>query len=160
MLHIDLLCVGGLKEPFWKAAAAEYEKRLGAWAQVRTRELRERPLGGQASEKEITMALEAQGRALRDMLPKDACVCALCVEGQALSSEAFSKELGRRIDSGTSRFCFLIGGSHGLDEATKVCAQLRLSLSPMTLPHMLARVFLLEQIYRALSIRDGRGYHK
>lgn len=160
MLHIDLLCVGGLKEPFWKAAAAEYEKRLGTWAQVHTRELRERPLLLSASPREIESALDAQGQALRALLPKDACVCALCVEGRTLTSEEFSAEIGGRMDSGISRFCFLIGGSHGLDEASKAGAQLRLSLSRMTLPHMLARVVLLEQLYRALTIRDGRSYHK
>lgn len=160
MLSIDLFCVGGLKEAYWKAAAAEYVKRLGAWARVRTVELREQPLGASASPAEVRAALAVQGERLLALPPKDACACALCVEGRELSSEALAAWLEERVNAGSSHLCFFIGGSHGLDEAVKARAELRLSLSRMTLPHMLARVFLLEQLYRAFCIREGRLYHK
>ena len=85
---------------------------------------------------------------------------ALCIEGQMCSSEALSKKLAAFALEGKSRVTFLIGGSYGLDETLKKQADWRLSMSPMTFPHHLARVMLLEQIYRACQIAEGTRYHK
>lgn len=160
MLSIELWCVGGLKESYWKAACAEYSKRLGAWANVTVHELREQPLPKDASPTKIEASLRAEGIRLLAALPKDACMTALCVEGRELDSEALAQALERRMTRGQSKFCYVIGGSHGLSPEVKARADEKLSLSRMTMPHMLARVFLLEQLYRAMSILHGANYHK
>ena len=84
----------------------------------------------------------------------------MCIEGQALSSPAFSKKLAQFALSGESTISFAIGGSFGLSDAVKARGALKLSMSPMTFPHQLARVMLLEQIYRAFQISSGGKYHK
>lgn len=160
MLSIELWCVGGLKELYWKAACAEYIKRLGAWAKVTVHELREQPLPKDASQTQIQASLQAEGERLLAALPKEAFTAALCVEGREIDSPAFASEIRRRMNSGCSRLCFLIGGSHGLSANVKARADTKLSFSRMTMPHMLARVFLLEQLYRAMSILHGGNYHK
>ena len=93
-------------------------------------------------------------------IPKGAAVIAMCVEGKLLSSEALARQLAGYAAGGTSKVCFLVGGSFGLDEELKREASLRLSMSPMTFPHHLARVMLAEQIYRACAINAGTQYHK
>ncbi len=160
MLSIELWCVGGLKEPFWKEACAEYIKRLGSSARVSVREFKEHPLAPKASAAEEAAALEAEGQAILARLPKDALVAALCIEGREMTSEAFSEWLGKRMTGGCSHICFLIGGSHGLAQTVKARADERISFSRMTMPHMLARVFLLEQLYRAMNLLSGGHYHK
>lgn len=160
MLSIELWCVGGLKEAYWKAACAEYIKRLGAWARVTIHELKEQPLPKDVSQTQIQASLQAEGERLLAGLPKEAFTTVLCVEGRELDSSAFANEIGRHMNSGCSRFCFLIGGSHGLSADVKARADEKLSFSRMTMPHMLARVFLLEQLYRAMSILHGGNYHK
>ena len=90
----------------------------------------------------------------------DATLDAMCVEGKLLSSEALARQLAGYAAGGTSKVCFLVGGSFGLDEGLKREASLRLSMSPMTFPHHLARVMLAEQIYRACTINAGTQYHK
>ncbi|ADU26281.1 23S rRNA (pseudouridine(1915)-N(3))-methyltransferase RlmH [Ethanoligenens harbinense] len=160
MLSIELWCVGGLKESYWKAACTEYSKRLGAWANVTVHELREQPLPKDVSPLQIEMSLRAEGVRLLAALPKDACVTALCVEGREMDSGALAQTLDRRMTGGQSRFCYVIGGSHGLSAEVKARADEKFSLSRMTMPHMLARVFLLEQLYRAISILHGANYHK
>lgn len=160
MLSIELWCVGGLKESYWKAACAEYIKRLGAWGKVTVHEMREQPLPKDVSQTQIQVSLQAEGERLLAALPKEAFIVALCVEGRQIDSPAFANEIGRRMNSGYSKFCFLIGGSHGLSAGVKARADERMSFSRMTMPHMLARVFLLEQLYRAMSILHGGNYHK
>ena len=95
-----------------------------------------------------------------DVAAKGAAVIAMCVEGKLLSSEALARQLAGYAAGGTSKVCFLVGGSFGLDEELKREASLRLSMSPMTFPHHLARVMLAEQIYRACTINAGTQYHK
>ena len=95
-----------------------------------------------------------------DVAAKGAAVIAMCVEGKLLSSEALARQLAGYAAGGTSKVCFLVGGSFGLDEGLKREASLRLSMSPMTFPHHLARVMLAEQIYRACTINAGTQYHK
>ena len=141
MLRVSVLCQGRLKEPYYIAACQEYLKRLGAYCKAEVTEL---PEDG-----------DVTGR-----IPKGAYVIALCIEGEKFSSPALARQLEKLAGAGVSRICFLIGGSEGLPPAAKQAADLRLSMSDMTFPHHLARVMLLEQLYRALSINAGAKYHK
>ena len=108
----------------------------------------------------LFFGLEKEAQAIRARIPKGAAVIAMCVEGKLLSSEALARQLAGYAAGGTSKVCFLVGGSFGLDEGLKREASLRLSMSPMTFPHHLARVMLAEQIYRACTINAGTQYHK
>lgn len=150
MLDITVIAVGKLKERFYLDACGEYIKRLGAYCKIAVVELPE-------SKKENNMEYEAD--AILAAVPKGAWLCALCVEGEELTSEELSARI-ERISAGQSRLCFVIGGSDGLSPRVKSAAKLRLSMSRMTLPHHLARVVLLEQIYRAMNILSGGKYHK
>ncbi|MCB6365304.1 23S rRNA (pseudouridine(1915)-N(3))-methyltransferase RlmH [Intestinibacillus massiliensis] len=160
MLSVKLICVGKLGEKFWADAVREYEKRLSAYCKLEIAELPEQRLPQTPSAGEIAAALAKESAAICAKIPQGASVIALCVEGKTLSSEAFADKLGTMAAHGVSRLCLLIGGSCGLDEALKQDAALRLSMSPMTFPHHLARVMVLEQLYRALNILAGGKYHK
>jgi len=152
--------VGRLKEAFFTVACDEYIKRLSAAFSVDIVEIRQEKLPERPSKAEIERALAAEGANLLARIPDKACVTALCVEGRQMDSAAFSAFIKERMTGGVSHFAFIIGGSHGLAEEVKRRAQLRLSFSPMTFPHNLARVMLLEQLYRACAIAEGRPYHK
>ena len=160
MLDVTVLCVGRLKEKFYTDAAAEYIKRLGAYCRVTVTELSEAKRSASPSPGETDACLLREAAAIRDAIPKGATVIAMCVEGRELSSEELSAELMKLSASGASKLCFLIGGSDGLHESLKKEARLQLSMSRMTFPHHLARVMLLEQLYRAFSIASGGKYHK
>ena len=157
MQKVTVLCVGKLKEPFYAAAAAEYQKRLQRHCKLEIVELPEQKLPEAPSPAEIAQALAKEAALLEERLPKGG---ALCIEGTELSSEALSKKLTQLAAAGASQLAFLIGGSFGLHERVKARADLCLSMSPMTFPHHLARVMLLEQIYRAYQIDAGTRYHK
>ena len=159
MQRITVLCVGKLKEKFYADAAAEYIKRLSRYCKIEVTELPEMRLPEDPSPAEIKKALAAEANAIRQKLEGGAVV-AMCIEGQTCSSEALSKKLAAFALEGKSKVTFLIGGSFGLDETLKKQAAWRLSMSPMTFPHHLARVMLLEQIYRACQIAEGTRYHK
>ena len=159
MQRITVLCVGKLKEKFYADAAAEYGKRLSRYCKLEIVELPETRLPEDPSPAEIKKALASEAAAIRQKLESGAMV-AMCIEGQTCSSEALSKKLAAFALEGKSRVTFLIGGSFGLDESLKKQADWRLSMSPMTFPHHLARVMLLEQIYRACQIAEGTRYHK
>ena len=160
MQKITVLCVGKLKERFYQEAAAEYVKRLGRHCKLDVVELPESRLPEDPSPGEIQRALAAEAAAIREKLPRGGAVIALCIEGTELSSEALSKKLAQLASAGASQLTFLIGGSFGLHPRVKQRADLRLSMSPMTFPHHLARVMLLEQLYRAYQIDAGTRYHK
>ena len=159
MLSVWLICVGKLKEKFYKDACAEYSKRLSPYCKLTVVELPEVKLPKDPTLGEITTALSKEGDAIRAKLPPSSRVVALCVEGRMCSSE----ELAHMVPAANSQdkhLVFLIGGSHGLHPSVKAEAHERLSMSPMTFPHHLARVMLLEQIYRAFKINEGSSYHK
>ena len=160
MLAVRLICVGKLGEKFWSAAVQEYAKRLGAYCKLEIIELPEQRLPQTPSAGEITQALDKEAALIEAKLPAGAAVVALCVEGREMSSEQLADWLGRLTVSGKSRLCLVIGGSCGLSDRIKQRASLRLSMSPMTFPHHLARVMVLEQLYRALNIAAGGKYHK
>ena len=141
-------------------AAGEYVKRLSPYAKLEVEELAETRLPENPAPAEIQAALATEADRILPRIPKGACTVALCVEGQAMSSPALAGYLSRRMNGGDSAFCFLIGGSFGLAERVKAQAALRLSMSEMTFPHHLARVMLLEQLYRAFKINENAPYHK
>jgi len=160
MIHIDIICLGKLKESYWADACREYEKRLGAFCRLRTMELTPVSLPEKPNDAQIAAALEAEAQAILEKIPQGSLVYALCIEGIQRSSQDFSAELAQAAVSGAGKICFLIGSSHGLAQRIKQRAQQRFSFSQMTFPHQLARVMLLEQIYRAFMIERGGKYHK
>ena len=160
MLNVHIFCVGKLKEKFYAQAAAEYTKRLSAYCKLEILELPEERLPDRPSRAQIDAALAREAAAIRAKLPPSSSVVALCVEGKTRSSEEVAQLLDSFAMSGAKHLVFLIGGSYGLDEELKKEAWVRLSMSPMTFPHHLARVMLLEQIYRGFKINEGSAYHK
>lgn len=160
MLNITLLCVGKLKEAYWRDACAEYEKRLGAFCHFRLVEVAEERLPDHPSAAQIVATIEAEGKRLIEQIPRDSAVIPLCIEGKELDSPALAARIQKLTVEGTSHIVFIIGGSWGLSDAVKNRAVLRLSMSPMTFPHQLARVMVLEQVYRAFQISSGGKYHK
>lgn len=160
MQKITVLCVGKLKERFYQEAAAEYVKRLGRHCKLDVVELPESRLPEDPSPGEIQRALAAEAAAIREKLPRGGAVIALCIEGKPCSSVELSRRMQELAVSGKSQLTFLIGGSVGLAEDLKRQADWRLSMSPMTFPHHLARIMLLEQIYRACQIAAATKYHK
>ena len=157
---IHIICVGKLKEKFYIDGAAEYIKRLGAYCRFQLTELPEERLPQNPSRAQIDAALEKEARSVEEKLPRGGAVIALCVEGELLSSEQLARRLDQWTAGGTNTLVFLIGSSYGMAPSLKARARLRLSMSPMTFPHHLARVMLLEQIYRCFKIGEGSGYHK
>ena len=160
MRLIRLICVGKLKERFYLDAAAEYGKRLSRFCRLEIIELPEQRLPEDPSLAQIRQALEREAEAVRARIPPGAWIAAMCIEGRLCSSEELAALLADRSGGGEKGMAFLIGGSHGLAPALKVQATDRLSMSPLTFPHHLARVMLLEQIYRVFQINACTRYHK
>lgn len=160
MQTVRIVCVGKLKEQYWRDAAAEYIKRLGAFCKISVAELAEARIPDRPSEGEIAAALSAEAKLMEPYLSGNLYRIALCIEGGQMDSETFSRALDRAACNGKSGLVFLIGSSHGLDASVKNQADLRLSFSPMTFPHQLARILALEQIYRAFQISHHGRYHK
>ena len=160
MQQVQLICVGKLKEGFYRDACAEYAKRLAPFCKLTTVEIPEEKLPQDPSQAQIDAALAREAAAIRAKIPPNTRVTALCVEGRMRSSRELAQMFPDLALSRERGVTFLIGGSYGLDEGLKSEAQSRLSMSPMTFPHHLARVMLLEQIYRAFQINGGTRYHK
>ena len=160
MFEITLIAMGKLKEKFYISAAAEYAKRLGGYCRFSLLELPESRLPENPSEAEIAAGLEKEAGVILERIPKDAWFCVLTPEGRELSSEAFAGKMKEVKLSGKSSACFLIGSSFGIAPRVKQRADLRLSMGPMTFPHHLARIMVLEQLYRAEAIQAGSKYHK
>ena len=160
MQKVSVICVGKLKEKFYAEAAAEYAKRPQRHCKLDIIELPESRLSDSPSPAELQKALACEAAAIREKLPKGGAVIALCIEGKTCSSEELSRRMADFAVAGKTQLTFLIGGSVGLDEELKRQADWRLSMSPMTFPHHMARIMLLEQIYRAYQIEQGTKYHK
>ena len=160
MFDITLITVGKLKEKFYISAAEEYEKRLHAYCNFRLVELPEYRLSDNPSDAEIQVGLQKEAELIFSKIPKGAWFCVLTPEGKELSSEAFAGKLQEVKLSGKSSAAFLIGSSFGMAQRIKDMADFRLSMGPMTFPHHLARIMVLEQIYRAEAIQAGSKYHK
>lgn len=159
MLSVNIICIGNLKEKYFKDACNEYLKRLTPWAKVKVVELNEEKLPSN-NEKEIEAIIKAEGSRILDAIGDKAYVIAMCIEGKELSSVELSKKISDSMTNGFSTIDFIIGGSYGLSEDVKKRANFKFSMSKLTFPHQLARVMLLEQTYRALSIMNGTRYHK
>lgn len=160
MFDITLIAMGKLKEKFYISAAAEYAKRLGGYCRFSLLELAESRLPENPSEAEIAAGLEKEAGVILERIPKGAWFCVFTPEGRELSSEAFAEKMKEVKLSGKSSACFLIGSSFGMAPRVKQRADFRLSMGPMTFPHHLARIMVLEQLYRAEAIQAGSKYHK
>ena len=160
MFDITLITMGKLKEKFYLSAAAEYVKRLGGYCSFTLLELPEVRLPENPSPAEITAGLEKEADSIFARIPKGAWFCVFTPEGKTLSSEAFAQKLKEVKLSGKSSACFLIGSSFGMADRVKQRADFKLSMGPMTFPHHLARIMVLEQLYRAEAIQAGSKYHK
>ena len=160
MINLNIICVGRLKEQYLRDASAEYIKRMQTICRLTVTELSAEKLSDNPSQKEIDRALEAEGKKIIEKIPKGAAVFAMCIEGKQRSSEELSRELDELALTGVSNAVFIIGGSFGLSDDVKAKSKYRLSMSKMTFPHQLARIMLLEQLYRAAQISLGTRYHK
>lgn len=160
MISLQIIAVGKLKDAWLREGCAEYCKRLKMWSSISVVEVEEYRLPDHPSPAQITECVEKEGERILARLPKGACMIAMCIEGKTMSSEHLAGYLQKTAVNGISTVVLVIGGSYGLSERVKSSASLRLSMSPMTFPHQLARVMLLEQLYRACSINANTKYHK
>lgn len=159
MMNVTVIAVGKLKESYLRDGCNEYIKRLGAYAKVNVVEINEERAGDNPSDAEIANVIQKEGQRIIQKIPKGAAVVSLCIEGKEYSSPQFS-ELIENISMQNSSVCFVIGGSFGLSDEVKNLGKYKLSFGKMTLPHQLARMVLLEQVYRAFSILNNSKYHK
>ena len=160
MFEITLITMGKLKEKFYLSAAAEYEKRLKGYCKFQILELPEVRLPDDPSPAQIAAGLDKEADSILARLPKNSWLCIFTPEGKILSSEDFAGKLKDVKVSGKSSACFLIGSSFGISPRIKELADFQLSMGRMTFPHHLARIMVLEQIYRAEAIQVGSKYHK
>ena len=157
-MNIVLVAIGKLKEEYLRSACAEYIKRLGRYCTFELHELDECRLSDNPSEKEIVSALKKEAEQIKRYAK--GMIVPMCIEGKQLSSPELSEKITNAGVSGQSTVTFVIGSSFGLDPEIKAMGTLKLSMSKMTFPHQLARVMLIEQIYRAFQIAEGGKYHK
>lgn len=153
-MQINLIVVGNIKEGYLRDACSEYRKRLQAFAKLSVIEVPEETKGS------IHLCKAKEGEHILKKIAKDTYVIVLAIEGKSLSSERFAAKIEQLGIYGNSHLTFIIGGSNGLSQNVMERADLKLSFSPMTFPHQLMRVILLEQIYRAFKIIRGESYHK
>lgn len=147
MIGVNIIAVGKMKEKFYIDAFNEYSKRLSAYCKLNLTEVPESSI-----DKEASTVLK--------YLNKGSHIVSMCIEGKKLSSIEFAKYFFDVAQSGNPNITFIIGGSDGLDTSVKNISEMKLSMSDMTFPHHLARVMLIEQIYRAFKINEGSAYHK
>lgn len=150
-LRLIVICVGGLKETYWKDAVAHYSDRLAPACDLAILEIPEEPLKDAPSPAEIEAALRKEGERLRKKIPAGAWLAALDIRGRSLREEALAKAIKKAAFDEGRPIAFLIGGSHGLAPEVLAAADLRLSFSPMTFPHQMMRVILLAHLCRTLS---------
>ncbi len=160
MLKLTIIAVGKIKEKFYTQAVEEYAKRLSSYCRFEIFEVKDEKTPDNPTLAEKQQVLGKEAERIMTKIPKNAKVVSLCVEGRQLTSEGFADILSKTALDGTSSIAFIIGGSLGLSERVKALSDLRLSFSEMTFPHMLMRVVLTEQIYRAFTIIEGKTYHK
>lgn len=159
-MNINIVCVGSLKEKYFKEASAEYTKRLSRFCHLKVIEVKDERIPDNASSKEELLVKESEGLKMLKFISSSSFVVALDLTGNMLTSielSAFISDLGLR---GKSNIIFIIGGSLGLSNTILSRADYKLCFSKMTFPHQLMRIFLLEQIYRSYKIQSGETYHK
>lgn len=160
MVTINLICVGDLKDKYWKDACNEYEKRLSRWCKFNCIEISENKLISNPNEAQINHALDDEAERILQSITNNSYIFSLCIEGNQHTSTDFANNISQLMINGYSNVYFVIGSSHGLSDKIKKKANSRLSFSKMTFPHRLARVMLMEQIYRAFCILNGVKYNK
>lgn len=159
-MNIEIICIGKLKEKYWREAVDEYARRLSRYCHVHITELKESRLPANASAADEENVKKTEGLSILAALREKMYVVALDVRGKEMSSEKLASRMEQHQDNGTGTIAFLIGGSLGLSEEVLRRADVRLSFSPMTFPHQMMRVILLEQIYRSFKIMRHETYHK
>lgn len=160
MININFIVLGKLKEKYMKDFSAEYEKRLSGYCKLTVTELEPVKLSDNPSEQEIKNALTKETQMIKAKIPKNSFVFSMCIEGKQMSSEELSKKLEDIALTGKNNITFIIGSSFGLSDEIKQMSDYKFSMSKMTFPHKLARIMLIEQVYRALSITNNAKYHK
>lgn len=160
MLKVNIICVGRLKEDYLRGACSEYSKRLSSFCKLTIIEINEYKLPDSPSESQINKALSEEGKAILSKISDRSFTVSMCIEGNHVSSEKLSAQIDSLCTDGISELNFIIGGSFGLSDEVKRSSDFKMSMSKMTFPHQLARVMLLEQIYRGFMIAKGGKYHK
>lgn len=159
-MNIEILCVGKLKEKYFKQGIEEYIKRLRPYANVSIVEVADEKAPESLSEAEIEQVKTAEGERLLKKLPDSSYAIVLAIQGKQMPSEAFAEKIRELATYGQSDIAFIIGGSNGLSDTVLRRADFQLSFSKFTFPHQLMRLILVEQIYRAFKIMRGEPYHK
>jgi 23S rRNA (pseudouridine1915-N3)-methyltransferase len=160
MFSINLICIGNLKDKYWKDACNEYEKRLTRWSNVHVTEIAEKKLPDNPNQAQINVALDDEAERILQNITRNGFIISLCIEGRQFSSVDFANELSQLMVKGYSNVYFIIGSSFGLSDKIKQKANIKLSFSQMTFPHRLTRVMLMEQIYRTFCILNSVKYNK
>lgn len=159
-MKITVICVGKIKEKFYREALSEYEKRLSRYCKTEIIEVPDEKTPDGASDALEEQIKEKEGQRILEKIREDSFVCTLEIEGKQMSSEKLAAWMEKLTVGGTSHITFIIGGSLGLSDSVKKRSNQALSFSQMTFPHQLMRVILLEQIYRGFRIIHGEPYHK
>lgn len=159
-MKITIVCVGKIKEKFYRDALAEYTKRLSRYCSLTITEVADEKTKEQASETECAIIKDREGERILKSIRDDGYVIALAIDGKTLDSVELSEKIDKLGLSGKSNVYFVIGGSLGLSDVVMKRADYKLSFSRMTFPHQLMRVILLEQIYRSYRIINHEPYHK
>lgn len=160
MQKIIIISLGKMKEDFYIKAQKEYEKRLSSLCDLKIIEIEPFKLLAEPNNSQIVKALDYEAEKILKNIPNRCYKIGMCIEGKQLDSVEMSKKLTDLSVLGDSTVCFIIGSSYGLSEKIKSICDLKLSMSKMTFPHKLARIMLLEQIYRGYKISSGGTYHK
>ena len=158
-MKVTLICVGKVKEKFYRDAIKEYEKRLGAYIKLNTIEIPDEKVKVE-NDSEMALAMEKEGNNILSKIKDNQYVITLEILGKNLSSEEFASKIDNLMLTGKSDVALVIGGSYGLCDSVKKRSDFALSFSRMTFPHQMMRVVLLEQVYRAYRIITGASYHK
>ena len=158
-MKVTLICVGKVKEKFYRDAIKEYENRLGAYIKLYTIEISDEKVKVE-NDSEIALAMEKEGNNILSKIKDNQYVITLEILGKNLSSEEFASKIDNLMLIGKSDVVLVIGGSYGLSDSVKKRSDFALSFSRMTFPHQMMRVVLLEQVYRAYRIITGASYHK
>lgn len=159
-MKVTIVCVGKLKEKYWRDAIGEYSKRLSRYMKLEIIELADEKAPESMSPAQEAEVKEKEGQRILKNIREDAFVVALAVEGKQLSSEELAEFMAKKGVDGVSHIVFVIGGSLGLSRTVMARSDFALSFSRMTFPHQMMRVVLLEQIYRSERIQRNEPYHK
>ena len=160
MLNINIICVGKIKETFFREGVEEYAKRLKSYCSLNIIELKDEKIPNNPSEKDNQIIKEKEGNSILSHIKKDTYLICLDLKGKQFTSEEFSAKINNISNNISGSITFVIGGSLGISQSVLKQAKELISFSKMTFPHQLFRVILLEQIYRAFKIMNNEAYHK